>query len=522
MKYLPLILSALLHVGTTTFLIYGPPILHLGARPPEIYEVFIVEPRSVAPLPKPESAPHVEPTPKAEPKPKKQPPVQTKKKTKATSRQQAARKPSPAETLAPPQRREPAPPLPPAPVVAPGVAAISHVKTSMAPANATTPPAKPKYSASFTYDENTMYLGNDVILQDGKPHRDTLKQGSELRFALRRLAHDAFSREDFAGYYTVGDSRFVSILDLREIFGDYVLYDSRTGLFRLLHKTGEMIYAYGPAFADEEPVEGSVTFFPVKHKEMYQDSEKPGHLMWLPKEPMMQWGTRIRLQEETVEVGGAKQLLVRPPTDASLPAVVWICDRGVPLPLVRAFAHALAVRGVMVLAVVPGKIPRDGARSQASSAELAADALSALRLLADRADVDTAKLGIVGVDEAGGAVVEALARMTAPAAAFGVVLNTRVDSVGSLAPPPWPHADAVRVPLLVACVTAKPTVHWQGQLEALQGMQNLRGSSINIQLLPDAATGAIQLTGPELSRLQWVPSLSPRYAADIATWIGSR
>ena len=508
MKYLPLMLSIVLHAATTAFLVYGPPILHLGARPPEVYEVFLVE-QAVTPLPP--SAPLVKVEPQMTPKTQKKP-VQSKKRPKPQPKRQAVSKPP--STVHPPLQTPPTPALPTAPVIEPGVAAISHVKTAMAPANAT----QPNYSASFTYDNNTLYLGNDVILQDGKPRRDTLKQGSELRFALRRLAHDDFSREDFAGHYTVSDDRFMSILDLREVFGDYVLYDSRTGLFRLLHKTGEMIYAYGPEFADEETVEGSVTFFPVKHKELYQDSEKPGHAMWLPKEPMMQWGTRIRMVEENVTVGAIKHLLVRLPSDTPLPAVVWIYDRGLPMALVRGFAQALAVHGVAVLALAPGPGPRDGTKAPVDVSTLAANALAALRQLALRKDVDAAHMGLLGINSAGQAVVQALASPDQKAA-FGVVLNTRADSSGSLAPAAWPQTDGLRVPLHLACVSAFPPSHWQGQRDALLGVHALRGIPLSLEILPAGASGAIQLTGKELSHLEWLPDISPHHASALASWI---
>lgn len=119
-----------------------------------------------------------------------------------------------------------------------------------------------------------------------------MKQGNELRLSLRAIGAANFTTKDFLGRYKVaGEDRTIEI---HQGAGDNLLFvDNSTGTRRLLRKVGKFIYTYGPGFDVQEPVTGSITFFPHTHEK----TSLPSRLLWLPDTPpskiatMMHWWT---------------------------------------------------------------------------------------------------------------------------------------------------------------------------------------------------------------------------------------
>jgi hypothetical protein len=117
-----------------------------------------------------------------------------------------------------------------------------------------------------------------------------MKQGNELRLSLRAIGAADFTTKDFLGRYKVaGEDRTIEI---HQGAGENLLFvDNSTGMRRLLKKVGKFIYTYGPGFDVQEPVVGSITFFPHTHEK----TSLPSRLMWLPDTPpskiatMMHW-----------------------------------------------------------------------------------------------------------------------------------------------------------------------------------------------------------------------------------------
>ncbi len=119
-----------------------------------------------------------------------------------------------------------------------------------------------------------------------------MKQGSELRLSLRAIGAYDFTTKDFFGSYKVaGEDR---IIEIHPTMGDRLLFvDRKTGERRMLQKVGKFIYTYGPGFDVQEPVVGSITFFPHTHGK----TSLPSRLLWLPDTPpskiatMLDWWT---------------------------------------------------------------------------------------------------------------------------------------------------------------------------------------------------------------------------------------
>jgi hypothetical protein len=219
-------------------------------------------------------------------------------------------------------------------------------------------------------------------------------------FALDACGADTYVPEDYFGHYAVGRDRVVSVIDGREAYDAFLFYDARTGLHRKLTRRGEMIFTYGPAFDQAEPVVGSVTILPKKDR--YEDKRilLPAQLVWLPDVPPMQYGTRVEFTRAGVAVeapgGELAGTLVLVPEREPVPGVVLLhCADCAGPERMLGFAQALALHGLAVL-VYEGRGCGPGQGGAVSPGERAADALAALRTLRAQPGVDGARVGLWG------------------------------------------------------------------------------------------------------------------------------
>ncbi|MBG0776567.1 MAG: hypothetical protein H0S85_09065 [Desulfovibrionaceae bacterium] len=462
--------SFALHAGVILYLLLGPDVFPAHVPDSEVYMVELAE----APAPKPEPAPEpkiVEPEP-APPAPC--PPAAPPKKA-APPPPRAPEAPQPAPEPRQAAEAQPTGPMAVAPAPEPGVTHISPRKLPRAPDGHVPPQPPVAPNATIT---NVIVLNNE--------DKDMLKRGAELRFNLRRLAADDFELADFVGHYRLQGDRYLSVMDGRQRHGGMVIHDSATNIVRNLSKTGAMIFTYGPRLDADAPVIGSVTFFPVKHRETYQDSEKPGHLMWMPDAPpQMHWGTRMRFDERIIHVGAfgtrLDAALVLPPGPGPWPGVVWIngpkCED---VGLLLGFARVLADRGYAVL--VP-EHRQCATGKPVSRAEAAGDVGSALRTLQRLPTVDGTRIGFWG-HGAGAAIALAAALRFDPA-----FLVCDTAPVPGEAPPEPPEAEdlrALRAPLL--WLAAGPDASPAGLRQALENAQ-AAGAPVRALTLPVAAAG---------------------------------
>ncbi|NJB68742.1 hypothetical protein GGQ74_002415 [Desulfobaculum xiamenense] len=312
-----------------------------------VYEVDLVTVAPVRPAPDMDADVDAVSEPPSEPRP--------------APRRVVAATPPPAPPVIPPATPpSPAPrePVPSPPSVSasrpePNVSAPppASVPKSAVPVAAPAPPAAPPAVEAeakplpgvFRDEEGTVHVGG---LRGFAGFADT--------FALERCGADTFVPEDYFGHYRMGGERFVSIIDGRAGFGKFLLYDSKTGLFRALRRDAEMVFAYGPHFAAEEPVEGVVTILPKKDRYHNEYIRKPAQLMWMPEHPPMEYGTRIDFDERpvTFESDGVRLAGVvvrRPDVEAHSAVVLLTCRDCVAREVTLSMARVLSLRGVVVL-----------------------------------------------------------------------------------------------------------------------------------------------------------------------------
>lgn len=174
-------------------------------------------------------------------------------------------------------------------------------------------------------------------------HGDRLKHGAESR-TLQGLAGKEFQAKDYLGHYQTFGHHEVTIIDGRDTWGRLILYDSESGLLRTLKPFAKHIYTYGPAFLEDTPVQGSVTFLP--------DDKGISRFIWLPQEGPAEFPNRIEAPQTELTVNYGQ---------TSFPVHVFNMDRKTPEPLIlvamrtqersQALAHLLASQGLQVAAV---------------------------------------------------------------------------------------------------------------------------------------------------------------------------
>ncbi len=136
---------------------------------------------------------------------------------------------------------------------------------------------------------DTLLLG-----EQGAPNEETkrriylgtglLKQGNEIRLNLRAIGAMDFDKKDFYGTYRLSKEDLV--LEVKPWNDELILEIPELNFRRPLKSVGKFIWTYGPSFAESEPVEGSITFFPHHHGK----TSLPSRVMWMGKEPPMHIG----------------------------------------------------------------------------------------------------------------------------------------------------------------------------------------------------------------------------------------
>lgn len=234
-----------------------------------------------------------------------------------------------------------------------------------------------------------------VIRPDHMFFGGNLKQGNEIRWSLRALAAEKYTLDDYLGNYKIrGEDRIVRILDGRAKYGKLLFHDVKTDMLRTLTRFGDKIFTYGPTFDAAEPVVGSITFLPVKHRAESGDVEIPSRILWLPEHPPMKFGEMIRFDEREVVVAqGLRGLLTTPPGDSPVPAVVWVADAGCRSHFsYRIIARELALNGVAMLSLDPPACPDpgEGMRPLVTPAHIG----EGLDFMRAKPGVDSARVGV--------------------------------------------------------------------------------------------------------------------------------
>ncbi|MFO7717211.1 MAG: hypothetical protein R6Y91_01420 [Desulfohalobium sp.] len=174
-------------------------------------------------------------------------------------------------------------------------------------------------------------------------HGDRIKHGAESR-TLQGLAAKEYQTKDYIGHYQSFGRHEVTIIDGRDTWGRLILYDSESGLLRTLKPFAKHIYTYGPAFLEDTPIQGSVTFLP--------DDDGISRFIWLPQEGPAKFPKRIKASQTDVTISYGQ---------TTFPVHVFNMDRKTPEPLIlvamrtsqraQALAHLLASQGLQVAAV---------------------------------------------------------------------------------------------------------------------------------------------------------------------------
>lgn len=147
------------------------------------------------------------------------------------------------------------------------------------------------------------------------------------KFSLRALIVRDFSEDEFLGHYRVDRERVVSIIDGRERFGGLLIYDSKTGLFRVLHRFGKLIYVYGDKVDDTDSIAGNIIVLASKDHTLVVPN--PSRIMWTP-EPAVRtfFGTKVYWTETNPEIPGlnSPSLLLDPWERKAHPAMIMFAD----------------------------------------------------------------------------------------------------------------------------------------------------------------------------------------------------
>lgn len=482
MRIASVVLSLLLHAALA---LGGLWVAAWPGRAPEpfvpVYTVDLVRMAAPAPEPAPQAGPPPAPAAAPLPAPRAVAPAPA----PAAPRNAPVPPPPLASAPVPPQASTPVPPAPDAqPPAAPAFPWLPRADAPAAPAPAPdapreADPTRALAQASATQRGDTTYVTG---LHGFAAFADT--------FALDACGADTYVPEDYFGHYAVGRDRVVSVIDGREAYDAFLFYDARTGLHRKLTRRGEMIFTYGPAFDQAEPVVGSVTILPKKDR--YEDKRilLPAQLVWLPDVPPMQYGTRVEFTRAGVAVeapgGELAGTLVLVPEREPVPGVVLLhCADCAGPERMLGFAQALALHGLAVL-VYEGRGCGPGQGGAVSPGERAADALAALRTLRAQPGVDGARAGLWG--QGGGAAVAALAATRSVAPDFLVLALVPPGPEGAAGAPV--ALDGVQVPTLVLAMGPEPGTLWADQLEQVARAQRARPGQFEVRLVPDSPDGS--------------------------------
>lgn len=206
------------------------------------------------------------------------------------------------------------------------------------------PEKKPQISASSVSENKKA-----IVLKQGKlitvgNETVALKRGSEGR-TFDKLAAYSFNEDDFRGHYETETGRNISIIDARQEQGRLVLHDQKTGLTRKLKKAGygEFIYTYGPSFAEDFPIEGSVVFLPG-------DEHFINRFMWLPGHGAAEYPNKGRVSEVRNSKKRKTDDMFIPESKGVFPAVVIVrFGAAIPDDQFAEVGRHLSSKGVVVL-----------------------------------------------------------------------------------------------------------------------------------------------------------------------------
>ncbi|WP_144303546.1 hypothetical protein [Oceanidesulfovibrio indonesiensis] len=340
----------------------------------------------------------------------------------------------------------------------------------------------------------------------------SLKQGNEVRWSLRALGAETYTLDDYLGSYRIrGEDRIIRILDGRKKYGALLFHDVQTDTLRVLTRYGDKIFTYGPSLEATEPVVGSITFLPVKHRAESGDVEIPSRILWLPENPPMKYGEMVRFDErEVVVAAGLRGHLTTPPGNAAAPAVVWVADAGCRSHFAyRIVARELALHGVAMLSLDPPACPDPG--KDVRPLVTPAHVRQGLEFLRARPGVDPARVGVWARNGGLSPALEVFDAAGGPA--FLITIQEEVDQ-DALTP------DLVRAPKNSRSL-------WflvgEGAWAARMG-ESLAGRSVDTRAVeeprgydrrtvPDADIDRLKLVGPACTAmaLEWlgVASASP-------------
>ncbi len=338
--------------------------------------------------------------PRTEPKPEQPavavpPPVQEKKPEPAKARL-AKPVPAPLPTPKPPAAMAPR-------LAAEGGKTLAKPKPVAARPAAPPPPPPPGKPISDVRSDDAPPLNDDPELEAfaksggyvSQEAEDQLKHGAETRFG-HVLGFYTYTTEQFVGQYNYGEGGSVMVIDARDTpAGRLLLYDSKSGLFRTLRQFGRYIYTYGPAFGQDEPVQGSVTFL--------ADGTNISRLIWMDdsgKSAIFPNKKQFIESQGTFTSGGTTLAgtLIMPTGEGPYPAVVWVAGPDCQArQMLAAAARQLAVHNIAALVYDPRGCGRSGGKP-ADPAAQAADALAGLKFLRQQPKVDKNRVGFFGRD----------------------------------------------------------------------------------------------------------------------------
>jgi hypothetical protein len=104
-----------------------------------------------------------------------------------------------------------------------------------------------------------------------------------------------FTLDEFCGRYEVNGEpgRFVDVTRHPGDAAALVLSDTATGTVRTLRRFSKFIFTYGPAFYENEPVEGSITFLARKDFERIADVDERSRILWQADQPPARVAVRL-------------------------------------------------------------------------------------------------------------------------------------------------------------------------------------------------------------------------------------
>jgi len=227
------------------------------------------------------------------------------------------------------------------------------------------------------------------------------QRGSGTFRAIRRMPYDSARIRPLAGTYRIAEDREIAMGPLDEADGWLAFFDTRTRRGGVLYALDDSILFTGPSFGVDFPVAIRATIARTSSGDV-------AGLRWHEMGKPAVFARRRRdIHQDTVSFSNGKVRLAgyvtAPTTPGRHPAVVLIhgCCGTLPTRDFGYWSSYLAHHGIVVLAYDRRGGGASTGDPNSPYSEIADDVIAGVHLVAQRADVDPARVGVFGTSNGG-------------------------------------------------------------------------------------------------------------------------